>query len=121
GASTKRCIVGTSCPASLGRRGNYELIEALRQFGAECCGQGDDARPPLVVGRGNGLRGGKITISGKRSSQFLSGLLFLSPLVDEDIEIEVVDRLSSKAMVQMTLETLAMAGITVDGNPTLTR
>jgi len=120
-ASTKRCIVGTSCPESLGRRGNYELIEALRQFGAECSGQGNDAMPPLVVGRGKGLHGGKITISGKRSSQFLSGLLFLSPLVGEDVEIEVIDQLSSKSMVQMTLDSLSLAGIVVDCDPALTR
>jgi len=121
GASTKRCVVGTSNPESLGRRGNYELIAALRQFGAECSGQGNDACPPLVVGCGKGLHGGKITISGKRSSQFLSGLLFLSPLVGENIEIEVVDQLSSRGMVQMTLDTLRMAGITVESNHTLTR
>jgi 3-phosphoshikimate 1-carboxyvinyltransferase len=121
GASTRRCIVDTSCPESLGRRGNYELIEALRQFGAECSGRGDEARPPLVVGRGNGLRGGKIAISGRRSSQFLSGLLFLSPLVGEDVEIEISDQLTSKSMVQMTLDTLTLAGIAVEQNAALTR
>src|SRR5215210_6137693 len=36
GASMQRCVVGTSCPESLGRRGNQELIDALRQYGAEC-------------------------------------------------------------------------------------
>jgi 3-phosphoshikimate 1-carboxyvinyltransferase len=114
GASMQRCVVGTSCPESLGRRGNQELIDALRQYGAECSGQGDTATPPLIVGRGRGLHGGRITVSSRRSSQFLSGLLFLSPLVGEDVELLVADELRSAPMIQITLDTLSRAGISVD-------
>lgn len=113
GACTDRCVVGTSCPESLGRRGNHELIDALRQLGAECSGQGDEARPPLVVGRGRGLHGGRVTVSSRRSSQFLSGLLFLSPLVGEDVDLAVSDELRAAPMIQTTLDTLRRAGVEV--------
>jgi 3-phosphoshikimate 1-carboxyvinyltransferase len=119
GSTTRHCIVDTSCPESLGRRGNIELVESLRQLGAVCYGSGEDARPPLVVGRGDGLHGGTITISGHRSSQFLSGLLFLSPLIEENVEITVIDDLPSRLMVMKTIDTLAQAGIEVTAGEAL--
>jgi 3-phosphoshikimate 1-carboxyvinyltransferase len=114
GAATRRCVVGTPFPESLGRRGNAELIDALRQLGADASGTGDEARPPLVVGRGAGLRGGVVNVSGRRSSQFLSGLLFLAPLVGDDVEIVVADTLSAAPMVRMTVDAMATAGVRVD-------
>ncbi|SFE09148.1 3-phosphoshikimate 1-carboxyvinyltransferase [Actinacidiphila alni] len=114
GAALPHCTVGTRNAASLGRRGNHEIIDTLRQFGARAVGRGDEACPPLVVGRGAGLRGGRVTVSGRRSSQFLSGLLFLAPLVGSDVEIEVVDGLSSVPMAMTSVTALARAGITVD-------
>jgi 3-phosphoshikimate 1-carboxyvinyltransferase len=120
GAVTERCLVGSSCPESLGRRGNRELAEALAQLGAECRGEGEDFRPPLAVGRGGGLRGGRVTVSGRRSSQFLSGLLFLAPLVGEDLELEVVGGLTSRSMVRTTVQTLAAAGVEVRHDAGLT-
>jgi len=117
GAATRRCTVGTRVAASLGRRGNQEIVDALRGFGAEAAGIGPDARPPLVVGRGAGLHGGVVTVSGRRSSQFLSGLMFLAPLVDQDVEIRIGDTLSTTAMVGTTIETLARSGVEVKAEP----
>lgn len=114
GAAMGQCTVGTRFTESLGRRGNHEIVDTLRMFGAEAAGRGDEACPPLVVGRGTGLRGGRVTVSGKRSSQFLSGLLFLAPLVGSDVEIEVVDGLSSIPMAMTSVEALARAGVRVD-------
>lgn len=114
GAAMERCEVGTIVADSLGRRGNHEIVEALRAMGANADGLGPDSRPPLVVGRGGGLRGGTVPVSGRRSSQFLSGLLFLAPLVGEDVEIRVSDELRSVPMVATTVDALARAGIQVD-------
>lgn len=116
GAAMGHCTVGTRFDASLGRRGNHELIDSLRQFGAHAAGRDDEARPPLVVGRGgaSALTGGRVTVSGRRSSQFLSGLLFLAPLVGSDVEIEVVDGLSSVPMAMVSVEALANAGVRVE-------
>lgn len=116
GAALPHCTVGTANAQSLGRRGNAELVDALRQLGADCTGAGAEARPPLVVRRA-GLHGGTATVSGRRSSQFLSGLLFLAPLVGEDVELVVPDRLTSAGMVGSTVSTLARAGVTVQADP----
>jgi 3-phosphoshikimate 1-carboxyvinyltransferase len=114
GAALPHCVVGTRNAASLGRRGNHELIDTLRQFGAVAAGRGEEACPPLAVGRGAGLRGGRVTVSGRRSSQFLSGLLFLAPLIGSDVEIEVVDGLSSVPMAMTSVTALARAGVEVE-------
>lgn len=114
GAAMEKCTVGTRFPDSLGRRGNHEIVDALRAYGAMAEGQGTEARPPLVVGRGGRLRGGVIPVSGVRSSQFLSGLLFLAPLVGEDVEVRVIDSLSSTPMVATTIDALARAGVAVE-------
>lgn len=114
GAAMGRCTVGTTHADSLGRRANTEIIDALHQLGAEAAGLGPDACPPLVVGRGAGLRGGTITVSGRRSSQFLTGLLFLAPLVGEDVEIEVADELPAAPMVATTVDAMARGGVHVE-------
>lgn len=113
GAAMSYCSVGTRFAESLGRRGNGELIGALRGLGADATGQGAEACPPLIVGRGTGLHGGTVRVSGRRSSQFLSGLLFLAPLVGDDITIEVSDKLSSAPMVGTTVAALRRSGIRV--------
>jgi len=101
----------TDHPQSLGKRPNQDLLDALQQLG--CDAEAQAGTLPITL-RGGRLHGGRITVSGARSSQFLSGLLFLAPLVGEPVEIEVVNGLVSKAPVRQTLEVLAQAGIHVD-------
>jgi len=104
---------------SLGRRPNRELLEALTQFGATY-EAGEDGRLPIVL-RGGFLHGGRIRISGARSSQFLSSLLFLSPLIGEEVEIEVSDHLVSAPLIRTSLEVLRKAGIAVEADDNLRR
>jgi 3-phosphoshikimate 1-carboxyvinyltransferase len=63
--------------------------------------------------RGGPPRGGRIWVSGARSSQFLSSLLFLGPLLREGLVIEVRDGLVSRPLVRTTLEVMRQAGIQV--------
>ncbi|HEY4383643.1 MAG TPA: 3-phosphoshikimate 1-carboxyvinyltransferase, partial [Ktedonobacteraceae bacterium] len=99
-------------PLSLGKRPNRELLEALSSLGAECEGTGPEGCLPVTLRRAQ-LRGGAVTISGARSSQYLSSLLFLAPLLDEGLEITVVDGLKSQPLVRATLTVLHEAGIQV--------
>src|SRR5690606_17284297 len=68
---------------------------------------------------GGAPRGGRIRVSGAVSSQYLSSLLFMTPLLEEDSEIEVVNDLKSKVAVSQTLEVLEQAGIRVDASADL--
>lgn len=65
-----------------------------------------------VTCRGS-LRGGKFTIPGNISSQYLTGLLFALPLAAEDSEIEVTGGLTSASYIDMTIDALRIAGISV--------
>lgn len=52
-------------------------------------------------------------ISGGISSQFITGLLFALPLLEEDSILEIVPPVESRAYIDMTLETLKLYGIRI--------
>ncbi len=109
----------TDHPQSLGKRPNRELLEALTTLGVVCEGTGAEGYLPITL-RGSNIHGGHVKISGARSSQYLSALLYLAPLIDEALEIEVVDGLKSQPLVHATLDVLHEAGILVEHDETLT-
>ena len=108
----------TDHPQSLGKRPNRELLESLTSLGASCEGQGAEGYFPVTI-RGGQLHGGRVAISGARSSQYLSALLFLAPLIGEAVEIEVVDELKSQPLVRTSLEVLQEAGIAIEYDSSL--
>lgn len=101
---------------SLGKRPNKDLLHALSQLGVSY--ESDEGKLPITLYGGN-LKGGEVTISGGTSSQFLSSLLFLSPLVNEDVKIKVINNLISKPLIKTTLEVMRSAGVQVDASEDL--
>lgn len=97
-------------PDSLGKRPHSDLIESLTAMGVSI--EHNDGKLPIRI-KGGAPKGGKIKVSGNISSQFLSALLFLTPLLEEDSEIEVLHDLKSKVVVGQTLEVLEQAGIVI--------
>ncbi|HET8841837.1 MAG TPA: 3-phosphoshikimate 1-carboxyvinyltransferase [Ktedonobacteraceae bacterium] len=98
---------------SLGKRPNRDLLKALTQLGVETTSATPQGTLPVTLRGGTHLHGGSVQISGKRSSQYLSALFFLGPLLPDGLEIEVVDGLTSASFVDLTLEILSTAGITI--------
>jgi 3-phosphoshikimate 1-carboxyvinyltransferase len=103
-------------PESLGKRPHDDLIRALEQTGVSV--EHNGGRLPITI-RGGSPRGGRITVSGKVSSQYLSSLLFMTPLLKEDSEIIVTDELKSRVVVGQTLQVLQEAGIEVEASEDL--
>ncbi|GGG89689.1 3-phosphoshikimate 1-carboxyvinyltransferase [Paenibacillus radicis (ex Gao et al. 2016)] len=103
-------------PDSLGKRPHNDLIDALGQIGVSV--EHNEGKLPIRI-RGGQPVGGKIQVSGNVSSQFLSALLFLTPLLKEDSEIEVLHDLKSKVVVGQTLEVLEQAGIVIHASEDL--
>ena len=60
------------------------------------------------------LTGGKFYVDGGISSQFITGLLFALPLLEEDSEIILTSHLESKPYVDITLGTLREHGCQVE-------
>lgn len=103
-------------PQSLGKRPHDDLIAALRTMNVEV--EDNSGKLPITI-RGGNPKGGNIQVSGSVSSQYLSSLLFMTPLLDEDSEITVLHDLKSKVVVGQTLEVLAQAGIRIEASEDL--
>jgi 3-phosphoshikimate 1-carboxyvinyltransferase len=103
----------TNHPDSLGRRPNADLLAALAQLGITADAHGPDGLLPITL-RGGPPTGGAVAVSGMRSSQYLSALLYLAPLLPRGLRITVTDGLRSADLVRATLRVLAEAGIVVE-------
>jgi len=95
---------------SLAMRPVKPLVQALRQLGVDVACQGEVA--PVVV-KGGRLKGGVTELPGDISSQFVSALLFISPLAEEGVKIRLTTPLESKSYILMTLECLKKFGVKV--------
>jgi 3-phosphoshikimate 1-carboxyvinyltransferase len=102
----------TPYPESLGRRPNADLLRALAELGATIKSQDSQGTLPITI-RGDQTHGGNIRISGKKSSQYISALLFLAPLLTGGLDIEIIDELTSASFLDLTIQILDEAGITV--------
>jgi len=110
--SPQAITLTTPYPESLGRRPNADLLAALRQLGVDVASATPEGTLPVTLASTR-LHGGPVTISGRKSSQYLSALLFLGPLLTKGLEIEVSDGLTSASFIDLTIGILATAGITV--------
>jgi 3-phosphoshikimate 1-carboxyvinyltransferase len=108
----------TDHPDSLGARPNADLLAALGQLGVVSAAREPGGRLPIAL-RGGPPRGGAVTVSGARSSQYLSALLYLAPLTADGLRIGVADGLRSAPLVRATLRALGAAGIALDAAPDL--
>ncbi|PVX23448.1 MAG: 3-phosphoshikimate 1-carboxyvinyltransferase [Candidatus Bathyarchaeum sp.] len=104
--------------ASFARRPVSPLLESLKDLGVKSEIQEDGSS--VLIG-GGGILGGKTSIRGDISSQFISGLLFACPKAKEDTEISVTTPLESMGYVEMTLEVLVKHGIEGRVNPDFSR
>jgi 3-phosphoshikimate 1-carboxyvinyltransferase len=86
------------------------LVDALRQAGAEIYYLGKDGFPPLQI-NGKPLKGGKITVNGSMSSQFISALLLTGPQMLNGLELQIAGQHVSWPYVNMTLELMKLYGI----------
>jgi 3-phosphoshikimate 1-carboxyvinyltransferase len=118
GALLPEVHFATDHPNSLGHRPNADLLDALASLGIGVEAQGQEGLLPITL-RGGQPQGGSVAVSGARSSQYLSALLYLAPLLPRGLEITVSDALRSASLVRATLRALAAAGITVVAAPDL--
>lgn len=92
-----------------------ELLKALTGLQVRAFALKDNGCLPIMV-ESQGLAGGKVTIKGRESSQFLSALLLISPYSQKDLLIEVEGPLASKPYVDMTREVMSAFGVEVMGD-----
>lgn len=89
-----------------------DLVDALRQAGADITYLKNDGFPPLTI-QGTGLQGGEISIDGSVSSQFLTALLMAAPMAAGNSEITIIGDLVSKPYIDITLKMMKSFGVVV--------
>jgi 3-phosphoshikimate 1-carboxyvinyltransferase len=102
---------------SLERRPIESLLQSLADLGANTHVQKLDGKDAVFV-EGGGILGGKTSILGNVSSQFVSGLMLACPMAKLETEITIATPLESEDYVRMTQELIQQHGIRmiVEGN-----
>lgn len=86
------------------------LVDALRSLGAEIDYTGEEGYPPLRI-NGKRLNGNRIEIDAAVSSQFVSALLLIAPLLKDGLIIRMKGEIVSRPYIQMTLNVMKHFGI----------
>ncbi len=90
-----------------------DLLAALVALGAQVEPLGEAGHLPVRI-EASGLAGGRVTLRGDVSSQFLSAVLLSGPAMDRGIEVVVDGPLVSVPYVDMTVEVMRAFGAVID-------
>lgn len=85
------------------------LVEALRQLGARIDYAGAEGFPPLRI-RGRALAGGRCEMDGSVSSQFITALMLISPLLAGGMHLHLTGKSVSRPYIEMTAAAMRAVG-----------
>ncbi|MDQ2678216.1 MAG: 3-phosphoshikimate 1-carboxyvinyltransferase [Actinomycetota bacterium] len=108
-AALGRATVVLDGAEPLRRRPMGDLLRALRGLGASITELGETGMLPVQIDADH-LEGGRISVRGDVSSQFLSALLLSAPCMDEGLQVELETELVSRPYVDMTLRVMDAFG-----------
>ena len=90
-----------------------DLVNALRQLGAQISYLGSEGFPPLAMSPASSEADSVASVKGNVSSQYLTGLLLSAPLLGRAVTIRVEGELISKPYVEITLNLMRRFGVEV--------
>ncbi len=85
------------------------LVDALRQLGADIHYLGEEGFPPLRI-EGRPLDGGMLKMSGAVSSQFISALLLIAPMMAGGLLLHLEGEVVSRPYIDLTMEVMRNFG-----------
>ena len=88
------------------------LVDGLRKLGANIEYVKEEGYPPLRI-RGERLKGGKLEIPGNVSSQYISALLMVGPMMSDGLRLTLVGDIVSRPYIDLTLCTMRDYGASV--------
>ena len=91
------------------------LVNALNQLNADINYQENQDYPPIKI-RGKALSANSVSIDGSISSQFLTSILMIAPLLKTDTTITIEGELVSKPYIDITLDIMGRFGVKVQNN-----
>ncbi|WP_455536503.1 3-phosphoshikimate 1-carboxyvinyltransferase [Prevotella koreensis] len=89
------------------------LVDALRYLGADIEYIGEEGFPPLKI-RGKALDRGSIEIPGDVSSQYVSALLMIAPMLNGGLELHLTGNIISRPYIDLTIHTMHDYGARVE-------
>jgi len=89
------------------------LVDSLRQLGADITFIGEEGFPPLRI-RGRQLEGGQLEVPGNISSQFISALLLVGPLLRDGLTLRLKGDIISRPYTDLTLWTMREFGADIE-------
>ncbi len=98
--------------SSMQARPNKPLLDALAQLGARVESTRDGYLPARVLGSTE--LAGPVEVPSDISSQYLTSLLILAPMLPGGLDIRVEGKLTSKPYVDLTLDEMQKFGVQVD-------
>lgn len=108
-ANTETTLLGT---ARMLERPIGPLVDALRQLGADITYMGEPGYPPLQI-RGRSLLGGRLEIGSDISSQFVSALCLVAPVMPQGLVLNLRKQKVSWSYIHMTTGLLEQLGYLV--------
>ncbi len=99
--------------ARLQERPMADLLSAAQQAGVDAVSRQNNEHAPIVVKGTGSISGGKITIEGGISSQYLTSLMIIAPCAEQDVEISVIGTLTSKPYIDITIDIMSAFGVEV--------
>lgn len=85
------------------------LVDALREMGAEIDYLEKEGFPPLRI-TGAPMQGGRVEITGSISSQFITALLLIAPVLPEGLDLIIKDNITSRPYIDLTLDVMQSFG-----------
>lgn len=89
------------------------LVDALRSLGAEISYLEEDSFPPLSI-TGTKLTGAVLEMSGSVSSQYISAVLMIGPMLDKGLELRLTGDIISRPYIDLTLYMMNEFGADAD-------
>lgn len=85
------------------------LVDGLRALGAMVDYAGEEGFPPLRIVGGK-LRGGALALPGHVSSQYISALLMIGPMMEDGLALDLQGDIVSRPYIDMTLKLMTDFG-----------
>lgn len=92
-----------------------QLVESLLKLDAKITYAEKIGFPPILI-EGKKLTGRKLVLDTRISSQFVSSLLMISPLIQGGLTVYLKNELYSQPYIEMTIDLLKQCGIIVNQN-----
>ncbi|MCI9284990.1 MAG: 3-phosphoshikimate 1-carboxyvinyltransferase [Muribaculaceae bacterium] len=86
------------------------LVDALRALGADISYEGEEGYPPLRI-NGRRLAGGGIEMDASVSSQYVSALMIIAPLMERGLTLTLTGDVASRPYIIMTLKMMKLWGV----------